>query len=188
MLFDVLPDDRGKSLALSHRIGSEAGARPANYLRVIDPSDTQVAATNVLEPRPSDLSRFEAPTTVRVSASRPAQGNEFTLHFVNYNREEPADKRKSGSGIKDEKPITTPVFAVDFKLPANFASPDRTPQVSSLARNGQGEWHVIRVEFISPEAEQTRELEFKQVGSRLRFRLPEFLVYGVVRVQLSKSQ
>jgi hypothetical protein len=141
-----------------------------------------------MERLPSDLSRFEAPTTVRVSASRPAQGSEFTLHFVNYNREEPADKRKSGSGIKDEKPITTPVFAVDLKLPANSPSPDRTPQASRLARNGQGEWHVNRVEFTSPEAEQTRELEFKQVGSRLRFRVPEFLVYGVVRVQLSKSQ
>jgi hypothetical protein len=188
VLFDVLPDDRVKSLSLSNRIGEESGAKAANYLRVIDPSDTQVAATNLSGLLPSDRSHFEAPTTVRVSASRPAQGNEFTLHFVNYNHEEPADKRRSGSGIKDEKPITTPVFAVDFKLPANFPSPDRTPQASRLARNGPGEWRVIRVEFISPEAEQTHELDFKQVGSRLRFRVPEFLVYGVVRVQLSKSQ
>jgi hypothetical protein len=47
---------------------------------------------------------------------------------------------------------------------------------------------VRRVEFLTPEAEQTRELEFEQVGARLRFRVPDFLVYGVVRVKLSKSE
>jgi hypothetical protein len=29
--------------------------------------------------------------------------------------------------------------------------------------------------------------EFEQTGSRLRFRAPEFLVYGVVRIQFAKS-
>jgi len=47
---------------------------------------------------------------------------------------------------------------------------------------------VRRVEFLTPEADQARELEFEQVGDRLRFRIPDFLVYGVVRVELSKSE
>jgi len=94
------------------------------------------------------------------------------LHFVNYNREEPNANR--GGGIKDEKPIAARPFEVDFKL--------------------KREQRVARVEFLTPEAEQARELEFKQVtgsyapGGRLRFRVPEFLVYGVVRIRLSKEK
>ena len=55
--------------------------------------------------RLSELSRFEAPKTVRVSASRPAAGGELTVHFVNYNRQEPKEPRSAGSGIADEKPL-----------------------------------------------------------------------------------
>ena len=51
-----------------------------------------------------------------------------------------------------------------------------------------GERLVRRVEFLTPEAEHARELEFEQVGTRLRFRIPDFLVYGLVRVELSKSE
>ena len=104
---------------------------------------------------------------MRVSASRPANGNEITLHFVNYNREEPADKKNRGSGIKDEKPIAAPPSQADLKLDPKL--------------------RAARVEFLTPESEQPRALEFEQVGARLRFRVPEFLVYGVVRVQLSNS-
>src|SRR5947209_3455686 len=49
-------------------------------------------------------SRFDAPSTVRVSASQPAAGGQLHLHFVNYNREEPAKPKSPGSGIQDEKP------------------------------------------------------------------------------------
>jgi hypothetical protein len=115
---------------------------------------------------PFGLSHFDTPTTVRVSASRPEKQNELTLHFVNYNREEPADKNNRGSGIKDEKPISAPPSQADLKL-----APKQ---------------RVARLEFLTPEAEQARTLEFEQVGSRLHFQVPDFLVYGVVRVQLSK--
>jgi len=142
VLFDVLPDDRKTR---------------ARHAAVLDH-----AATNL----PTGLSHFDAPATVRVSASRPADGNELTLHFVNYNRQEPADKRDRGRGIKDEKPIAAPPFQADLRL-----APKQ---------------RVARLEFLTPEAEQARALEFKQVDDRLRFRVPEFLVYGVVRVQLSK--
>jgi hypothetical protein len=149
VLFDVLPDD------------SAPQAR-ARYETIIDPSDAQLTANNVLEKLSSSLSHFDAPATVRVSASRPANGNEKTLHFVNYNREEPADKKNRGSGIKDEKPITAPPFQADLKLDEKL--------------------HATGVEFLTPESEQPRALEFEQAGNRLRFRVPEFLVYGVVRV------
>jgi hypothetical protein len=114
----------------------------------------------------SNRSRFEAPATVRVSASRPADANELTLHFVNYNREVPADKKNPGSGIKNEKPIAAPTTQVELNL-----DPQR---------------RVRRVEFLTPEVEQPRELEFEQAGSRLRFRVPGFLVYGVVRIQAAR--
>ena len=93
-----------------------------------------------------------------------ADGNEITLHFVNYNREEPADKKNRGSGIKDEKPIGAPTSQADFKLDPKL--------------------RATHVEFLTPESEQPRALEFEQGDGRLRFRVPEFLVYGVVRVQL----
>jgi len=154
VLFDVLPDDRAPRSARAH------------YARVIDPSDVKIGSTNVLNYIPSGLSHFDAPTTVRVSVSRPAMGNEITLHLVNYDREEPADKKATVNGIKNEKPIAAPPSEADLKL---------DPKV-----------RVQRVEFLTPESEQGRQLKFEQDGKRLRVGIPGFLVYGVVRIQLSK--
>src|SRR4030095_11041757 len=103
VLFDVLPDD-------------SAAEMRARYETIIDPSDARLTANNVIDKLQSALSHFDAPATVRVSASRPADGDEITLHFVNYNREEPADKKNRGSGIKDEKPIAAPPSQADLKL------------------------------------------------------------------------
>jgi hypothetical protein len=155
VLFDILPDDRAQS------------AERGRYTVVVDPADARVTATQVLEQLPSNRSRFEAPITVRVSASRPASGDELTLHFVNYDRVLPADKKSSGSGIKDEKPITAPASLVDLKWTAGRP--------------------VQRVEFLTPEMEQPLPLEFVQTRARVRFRVPEFLVYGVVRIQPTRA-
>jgi len=144
VLFDVVPDD------IVLRRG---------YATVV---------SNVIDRLPSDLSHFDAPATVRVSASRPANGNELTLHFVNYNRQEPEDKKNRGSGIKDEKPIAAAAFQADLKL-----APKQ---------------RAAHVEFLTPEVEQAQKLEFEQAGSRLRFRVPEFLVYAVVQVHLSRVE
>ena len=76
-------------------------------------------------------------------------------------------KKNPGSGIKYEKPISAPGTQADLKL-------------GSAQR-------VARVEFLTPEEEQARNLDFQQTGGRLRLQVPEFLVYGVVRIQLSKS-
>ena len=152
VLFDVLPDDR--AAASEHR----------RYSAVIDPGDPRISALHLTEHLPRDGSRFDTPASVRVSASRPAVGKELTLHFVNYNREVPADKKNPGSGIKDEKPIAAPASQADVKLP-------------STAR-------VTHVEFLTPEVEQPRELQFEQNGTRLGFGVPDFLVYGVVRIQM----
>jgi hypothetical protein len=176
VLFDVLPDDPVRaagrvSLSATGGESQREGASPTpeskQYATVIDPSDPRVTATNVLTRLPVDLSRFETPATVRVSASRPAQGNEITLHFVNYNREEAVDKTNRGAGIKDEKPSAVPSSQADLKL---------NPRL-----------RVARVEFLRPEVEQAQELRFEQDGTHLRFRVPEFLVYGVVRIQPAKS-
>jgi hypothetical protein len=149
VLFDVLPDDLAAAARLPYQL-------------IIDASGPADSAK-----RPAGLSRFEAPKTVRVSASRPASGNELTLHFVNYNREEPTDKKNRGKGIGDEKPIPAAAFNVDFKV----------------SRNSK----VLRLEFLTPEQEQPQKLEFSQDGDRLRFRTPGFLVYGVARVYLSDA-
>jgi hypothetical protein len=150
VLFDVLPDDRQKP---------DGGT---GLLGVIDPTTATNSPAAILGGLPAALSRFSAPATARVSASRPAKGSELTLHFVNYNREEPATPRSPGTGIRDEKPIAAPEFAVDLLLA------DEKP--------------VRWVEFLTPEEPVGRELPFERPRGRLRFRVPGFLVYAVVRI------
>jgi hypothetical protein len=150
VLFDILPDD----LATPGRL--------AAYRRVIDVSKDDHAA---VELGPLDLSHFEAPTTVRVSVSRPAAGNELTVHFVNYNRTEPKEKRSAGSGIADERPRPVSGITADLPLP-----PGTTP---------------ANVLFLTPEDAAPRDIRFESAEGRVRFALPEFMVYGVARVRLT---
>jgi dienelactone hydrolase len=147
VLFDVLPDDQ---LTSARRAGYRA------ILAVDRPAEL-----------PAGLSQIKAPVTVRVSASRPAAGQELTLHFVNYNRQEPAAKRSPGGGIKDEKPIAVEEVSVDFVLPLGAK--------------------VVRVLIASPEAAEPVEVKHTIDKGRVRFTLPKFLVYAIARVQLAKE-
>jgi hypothetical protein len=156
VLFDILADDRATPTVRSR------------YEVVIDPFEAGVAATNIMEQLTPRVSRFEAPATVRVSASRPASGNEITLHFVNYNRQEPTDKTNRGKGIADEKPIAAAGAEAGLQLPQGFK--------------------VQGVEFLTPERDEPHNIQFRQIGERLRFRVPDFLVYGVVRIQPSDAK
>jgi len=139
VLFNVVPDDLNES-------GKHLGA----------PTDFSL------------LSRFEAPTTVRVSASRPAKRNEVDLHFVNYNRTEPAEKKSAGTGIKDEKPIAVSGVKADFVLPVGFVA--------------------TKVTAISPEAPEPVILLFETKDGRVTFAVPEFLVYAVARIELKPKK
>lgn len=147
VLFDILPDDQ---LTSSRRAGYRA------VLKVDGPAEL-----------PGGLSRFQAPKTVRVSASRPIAGEEITLHFVNYNREEPATKRSPGRGIKDEKPLAVEEVVVDFVLPQGM--------------------RVASVQVSTPEAPEPVNLRSSSKEGRIQFRLPRFLVYAVARVQLARE-
>ena len=158
VLFDVLPDD----------LFTDEIAR--RYLAVVTAEES---LAKVMEGLPAIRSLFECPRTVRVSASRPAgsavdSNEEIDLHFVNYNRTEPppgADGKPSpGGGIQDEKPVPISGIAVDVPLRAGAK--------------------LKLVELITPEAPEPRKLEAKVDNGRVRFVLPEFLVYGVVQIQL----
>jgi dienelactone hydrolase len=146
VLFDVLPDDRLTAAVRSYRA-------------VLD-------ATKSAE-LPTGLSQFKAPTTVRVSASRPKQGNDVILHFVNYNREEPPMKRSAGRGIQDEKPIAVEGIAVDFTLPKDAV--------------------VSRVRISSPESPEATVVPHTTKDGRIQFTLPRFLVYSIARLELTKK-
>ncbi len=153
VLFDVLPDDK-------------LTPDNANFYRAVISTDV---ALNVLsEVLPADRSRFEAPATVRVSASRPASSErEIDLHFVNYNRDEPPQgpdgKPLPGRGIVDEKPIAVSGVNVDLPVPAGV--------------------RLRAIHFITPEANESRSIESQQINGRLQFHLPEFLVYGIAKIQ-----
>jgi hypothetical protein len=148
VLFDILSDEpmyKGKQATYPHVV---SGASPKLPL--------------------TDLSKFDGPTTVRVSASRPAQGNELDIHFVNYNRIEPPKgkdgKPSTGRGIMDEQPIESPPIECDVVLPAGFAA--------------------AGIEAITPEQESPTPINFQQSAGRVRFTLPTFLVYRVARIKL----
>jgi len=153
VLFDVLPDD----LADPERLGK--------YARVLDP------AKDAVEPwldRFKERSRFEAPGTVRVSASRPAKDDsEWDVHFVNYNRTEPppqADGRPSpGAGAQDEKPLAVKKIGASLRLSASR--------------------RVVSVHVISPENPDGAAVPFEMTESGVRFTLDEVLVYAVARVR-----
>lgn len=144
VLFDVRPDDL-------------AAANLNSYQRVIR-VDGEEKAKNLT------LSRFEAPQTVRVSASRPAEGNEFDIHFVNYNRKEPMEKKSAGSGIKDENPIAVAGVKADVVLPKGSKA--------------------VRVEALTPENANAVKVEFQAKDGRLQFTVPQFLVYCIARIEL----
>ena len=154
VLFDVWPDDQFPA------------ERAAKYARVVTAADSPEAAVAGL---PGRRSRFEAPYTVRVSASRPAERDgEIDVHFVNYNRTElppgPDGRPNPGAGIKDERPVVVSGVVADMILP-----PGTTPR---------------SVRFLTPERTEERTLETKVADGRVRFVLPEFLVYGVARIDL----
>ncbi len=144
VLFDVLPDDLA------------APALLAGYRQVFKPSDDLPPAV------PADWSRFEAPATVRVSASRPEKSDDITLHFVNYNRQEPKEPRSAGRGIVDENPIPVTGVKLDLALPKEF--------------------QVGKVEALSPEESQPVPIDAQPKDGRLRLTVPRFLVYAVVRI------
>src|SRR5262249_55143631 len=115
----------------------------------------------------ADLSRFEAHATVRVSASHPAAGGELTVHFVNYDRTAPKEKRSAGSGIADEKPRPVSGIKADLRLPPGT--------------------RATGVQALSPEQARPRDLRFDSAEDRVRFAMPEVLVYGVARVRLTAA-
>ena len=147
VLFDVIPDEIIRP------------EQRSAYRRVYEIDSSEGMETDSF----SELSRFEAPTTVRVSASRPAGGGEVTLHFVNYDRE-PGPEGYAGTGIADEKPIAVDGVGVDFVVPAGS--------------------RVVKVEALSPERPDPQPVANQVEDGRLKFAMPEFLVYGMARIHL----
>jgi hypothetical protein len=154
VLFDVLPDDKATPEQL------------AKYQQVLKVDGGQKLPESFEGSSRSfhGTSRFQAPRTVRVSASRPSRGNDLIVHFVNYNRDEPAQKRSAGRGIVDEKPIAVEDVKADVLLPMGF----RAGKVLALA----------------PEQSDPVELTAESKDGRVRFTVPKFLVYSAVRIQL----
>ena len=150
VLFDVIPDEI---------------IRPEQrnaYRRVYEID----SVGNIEEESFADLSRFQAPETVRVSASRPAGGGEVTLHFVNYGREA-GPEGYAGSGIADERPIAVDGVGVDFVVPTGS--------------------RVVKVEAQSPEKPDPQPVTIQVEAGRLKFAMPEFLVYGIARIHLEPA-
>ena len=160
ILFNVVPDtlltsaDRNK---YRHIFSADLGTptdpnTPPNWRTKIE--QRLATATN--------LSSFDAPPTVRISASRPTAGKEITLHLVNYRRIEPTKKRSPGGGIHDEKPLPTDPILAKLLL----------------------QQPVAKVEFLTPESPTPTPLKRDHQQDRLHLTIPSFLVYAIVRIHL----
>lgn len=163
VLFDVVPDDVDDA-------ASGALERRGRMAAVLAPPAAGLPRETAIADLPPSLSRFDAPQTVRVSASRSRGGEELDLHLVNYDRVEPEEGQ--GAGIADEKPRAAPEITADVLLPEGT--------------------RAVRAEFSTPEVDDSRALDFESVEGaggrwRARFRVPSFLVYGVVRLALEKQ-
>ncbi len=148
VLFDVLPDDIATPEMLSA------------YRRVYTISSRYSMTDEALE----GFSRFQAPKTVRVSASRPTVGNEITVHFVNYHRKEPDGAAR---GAQHERPIASPAIEASVVLPQGASA--------------------SRVEWLTPEEPEVLEVPSESADGRVTFSTPEFLVYGVARIHLASG-
>jgi hypothetical protein len=158
VLFDVWPDDQ---------LAVERGVR---YKKVVSVADSTERILTVLT---ADISRFRCPYTVRVSASRPAANdNELDLHFVNYDRTElppGADgKPNPGTGIADEKPLAVSGMTADVVLPRGKT--------------------VRSARFLTPEKTEVQKLAVQIRDGRVRFEVPEFLVYAVIQLELGDAR
>lgn len=121
---------------------------------VSEPAMTQLDAV-------ASLSRFTAPWTVRAAVWR--QEGRILLHLVNYLRDEAGGKARNKDSA-DERPLPQKDIAVDLRL-----------------SDGQT---VAAVTLLSPDGADAQNLSFKQEAGRLKFTVPEVLVYGVVQIDL----
>jgi hypothetical protein len=158
VLFDVWPDD------------SFPPDRAPRYARVLTIEDSESGALTKL---PARRSRFEAPYSVRISASRPAGTNsEIDLHLVNYDRTElppgPDSQPNRGVGIQDERPRAVSGITANVVVPPGMT--------------------VGSVRFLVPERGEEQTLEATVADGCVRFAVPEFLVYGIVRMAVQSRR
>ena len=150
ILFDVLPDD----MATPEKLG--------RYRRIFTTSSIPELEGESY----AGLSRFEAPQSVRVSASNPEKGATWDIHFVNYGRKEPSAKEAKGL-IGDENPTPVTGIKADILYPSGSS--------------------IRKIQWMTPESPDLKDIAFEQAGNRVRFSAPEFLVYGVARVHLGSG-
>ncbi|HLU46799.1 MAG TPA: hypothetical protein VK116_01905, partial [Planctomycetota bacterium] len=162
VLFDVLPDDLATPQVRER------------YRAIVDPAFRAPLRADSADDLPPGLSRFDAPPAVRVSRSRSSAGDELVLHLVNYDRSEPSDGSGAGRSIADERPRATPAIEATVAVPKDAL--------------------VERIELLTPEEDAPRGLAFEELTDGaggdvrwIRLRVPSFLVYGVVRMDLDRS-
>ena len=69
--------------------------------------------------------------------------------------------------MADEKPIAAEPFAATIRIPAGFT--------------------VARIDFLTPEASESRPVSHESESGVVKIEVPPFLVYGVVTIQLENS-
>jgi len=111
----------------------------------------------------SEISRIEAPWTVRVGAFHNAE--RIVLHLVNYNRDEARGKEVKGPA--GEFPIDVRDIRVRLQLP-------QARQVRSVT-------------LFRPETDRAEPLSLECRGRTLTFAVPRIAVYGVVDIRYGRS-
>ena len=161
---DLQGRSRGAGLAAAMGLGESTGlqALEAGFVRTLPRADRRTVVETLWGDADGKLSRIGGPWMVRTSAF--VQPGRILLHLVNYNRDESAEGSPS-----QERPLRVDNISVDLCLPC--------------------EAKVEAVDFISPDEEisegwdgSSLSLDFRQSGTRVGFRIPQLLVYGVAAV------
>ena len=85
---------------------------------------------------------------------------------MNYSRKEPSAKEAKGF-IGDENPMPVAGIKADLIRPLGSS--------------------IRKIQWMTPESPDLKDIAFEQAGNRVRFSVPEFLVYGVARIHLSSD-
>ena len=160
-------------LELERRLGHTVQRR---IPLIIYSSNNYFEQTNIIpDLLPEGVAGFTAPKTVRVSANRPAKGDALHLHFVNYNRTEPAQAKSAGGGIHDEKPIAVKGIRCDVPVPkgksldqVRFLSPELEEEIiiAAHADAGDGKLFIGAKDAGGDEVDRDRRGRARRAAGR----------------------
>ena len=133
---------------------------PLDYRGPYEPISTKVPGMLINEMHTELAKLTDHFTLINSMSHKGAISNHFdAMHNLLSGQSE----KRVQEGLQDEKPIPVDEVRVDLRLPEGVV--------------------VTSAEFLAPEQAEPSKLAVEVVGDRIKFVVPKFLVYGVVRLR-----